>query len=166
MNRLVSSCLLPVFLAAAPLAASHTADSDLVDLLAGSDVVVLGTVHAVHGTWLDGELVTIATVAVEESFLGEPEPSLEVVVPGGYDLDRRVPIASVVSGQIRLTAGERLILFLVRLGAGRYALTLAETGALTVSPDAAGIPIVHAVPPLSVGELRHLISQLDHPAGR
>jgi hypothetical protein len=163
MNRLVSSCLLPVLFAAAPLAASHTADSDLAGLLAGSDVVVLGTVHAVHTTRLDGELVTIATVTVEESLLGEPEPSLEVVVPGGFDLDRRVPIATVVSGQTQLASGERLILFLVRIGDGRYALTLADTGALTVSPDT-GAPLVDTTPPLPLDELRNLLSRLD--AGR
>lgn len=84
----------------------------LEDMVNQSDVIAIGNCLDTRSVWIDRSLVTLATVSVSESLKGQPGETLTVVLPGGIDVNRKVPIAMTYPGAPRLTPGEDVFLFL------------------------------------------------------
>ncbi len=84
----------------------------LEDMVNQSDVIAIGNCVDTKSVWVDGALVTLATVSVSEALKGGPAESLTVVLPGGSDTNRKFPIAMSYPGAPQLTPGENVFLFL------------------------------------------------------
>ena len=82
------------------------------DMTDQADVIAIGNCVETRSMWVDRSLVTLVTVAVSESLKGLPGDTLTVVVPGGVDVNRKIPVAMTYPGAPRLTPGENVFLFL------------------------------------------------------
>lgn len=92
-----------------PSPSFETTAQQLADL---ATAVVVGTVTESESLWLDGRLMTLASVTVEDHLAGSTPDEIAVLVAGGVDADRRIPIAAIVPGQPQLAPGRRGVLFL------------------------------------------------------
>ena len=88
------------------------------DLATGSDVIVVGQVSGHTTSWVDKTLVTLVTVDVDEVIKGEAGNQITVMVPGGTDTARQIPITVTYAGAPVLTPDERVFLFLDAAGNG------------------------------------------------
>ncbi|MEK6407842.1 MAG: hypothetical protein AABN34_12840 [Acidobacteriota bacterium] len=96
--------------------------------------------------WIeDGRvLVTLATVTVDEVIKGTAASTLTVVLPGGVDLDRRIPVAMTYAGAPTMASQEEVFLFLTgeeRVTNG-YAVMGFAQGKLSVIRDEDGEKLV------------------------
>ena len=116
----------------------------LEDMIDQSDVIAIGNVVDTKPHWVDGTLVTLATVSVSESLKGGELGSLTVVLPGGSDTNRQFPIAMSYPGAPRLTPGEDVFLFLnsdTNFGLGFVVAGFAQ-GKFSIMNDEDGQPVV------------------------
>ncbi|HKY43542.1 MAG TPA: hypothetical protein VJM50_10640 [Pyrinomonadaceae bacterium] len=117
----------------------------LEDMVDQSDVIAIGNCLETKSVWVDGTLVTLATVSVSETLKGAAESgSLTVVLPGGIDANREIPVAVSYPGAPRLTPGENAFLFLnsdVDHGLGYNVAGFAQ-GKFSIVNDEDGEPVV------------------------
>ena len=116
----------------------------LEDMVDQSDVIAIGNCQETKSSWVDGTLVTLATVSVSETLKGAEAGSLTVVLPGGIDANRQVPVAVSYPGAPRLTPGENVFLFLnsdVDYGLGYNVAGFAQ-GKFSIVNDEEGEPVV------------------------
>ena len=114
------------------------------EMIDQSDVIAIGNCVDTKSVWVDGSLVTLATVAVSETLKGAGAASLTVVLPGGIDANRKHPIAMSYPGAPRLTPGEDTFLFLTAdadYGMG-YNVTGFAQGKFSIVNDEDGQPVV------------------------
>ena len=115
----------------------------LEDMVSQSDVIAIGNVLETRSVWIDRNLVTLATVAVSESLKGAPGETLTVVLPGGVDANRKVPIAMTYPGAPKLTPGENAFLFLHSDSeVGGYNIAGFAQGKFSIVNDEDGEPMV------------------------
>jgi hypothetical protein len=113
------------------------------DMVNQSDVIAIGNVLETRSVWIDRNLVTLATVAVSESLKGTPGETLTVVLPGGVDANRKIPVAMTYPGAPRLTPGENAFLFLSSDSeVGGYNVTGFAQGKFSIVNDEDGEPMV------------------------
>lgn len=116
----------------------------LEDMVSQSDVIAIGNCVETKSVWMDGTLVTLATVAVSESLKGAEAGTLTVVLPGGADANRKIPVAVSYPGAPRLTPGENAFLFLTSdpdFGGGYIVAGFAQ-GKFSIVNDEDGEPVV------------------------
>ena len=116
----------------------------LEDMVDHSDVIAIGNCQDTKSVWVDGTLVTLATVSVSETLKGAESGSLTVVLPGGIDANRQIPVAVSYPGAPRLTPGENVFLFLnsdVDYGLGYNVAGFAQ-GKFSIVDDEDGEPVV------------------------
>ena len=116
----------------------------LEDMVDQADVIAIGNCVETKSVWVDGTLVTLATVSVSESLKGAETGNLTVVLPGGADMNRQVPIAVSYPGAPRMTPGENVFLFLnsdVDYGLGYNVAGFAQ-GKFSIVSDEDGQPVV------------------------
>jgi hypothetical protein len=114
------------------------------DMTDQADVIAIGNAVETRSMWVDRSLVTLVTVAVTESLKGTPGDTLTVVVPGGVDTNRKVPVAMTYPGAPRLTPGESMFLFLnadTEVGGG-YNVTGFSQGKFSIVEGDDGQPAV------------------------
>lgn len=109
-----------------------------------AEAIVIGTVAASRSEWIGRTLVTSVTVDVSETLKGPSKARLEVLLPGGIDAKRPVPVAVRYPGAPTLVQGENVVLFLdstalkpdahviVGFSQGKYTLSDDEDGTATV----------------------------------
>ncbi len=112
-----------------------------------SDVIAIGSCVETRSVWVDGSLVTLATVSVSETLKGTESANLTVVLPGGVDANRKFPVAMSYPGAPRLTPGEDVFLFLnadtdfgngyivAGFSQGKFSIVKDEDGESVVSRD-------------------------------
>jgi hypothetical protein len=76
--------------------------------------IVLGVCTDARSVWVGRTLVTLATIAVSESLKGAAQSELTVVLPGGVDAARAVPIAVTYPGAPVIVPRDDVMLFLER----------------------------------------------------
>ena len=116
----------------------------LEDMVDQSDVIAIGNCVETKSVWVDGTLVTLATVSVSETLKGAEAGNLTVVLPGGIDANRQIPVAVSYPGAPRLTPGENTFLFLnsdVDYGMGYNVAGFAQ-GKFSIVNDEDGEPVV------------------------
>jgi hypothetical protein len=109
-----------------------------------SDVIAIGSCVETRSVWVDGSLVTLATVSVSETLKGTESANLTVVLPGGVDANRKFPVAMSYPGAPRLTPGEDTFLFLnadTDFGNG-YIVAGFSQGKFSIVKDEDGEPVV------------------------
>jgi hypothetical protein len=106
--------------------------------------IVMGTCLETKSQWVGRSLVTLATVSVSESLKGDTTEKLTVVLPGGYDIKGKFPIAMTYAGAPQMSPGEEVFLFLTTQDevAGGYAVMGFAQGKYSVSQDTKGEKVV------------------------
>ena len=113
------------------------------DMTDQADVIAIGNCVDTRSMWVDNSLVTLVTVAVGEALKGAPGETLTVVVPGGIDANRKVPVAMTYPGAPRLTPGENVFLFLnADTEVGGYNVSGFSQGKFSIVEGADGQPMV------------------------
>lgn len=77
-----------------------------------SDLILIGRTSGSASRWIDRTLVTAVTVQVTEVVKGFASGQIEVILPGGIDANRAVPIAMTYPGAPRMQPDEEMFLFL------------------------------------------------------
>jgi hypothetical protein len=105
-------CLLLAAMVAPGLHATtaiYHSDAALID---EASLVVTGRCLEVESAWLDRDLVTLARIAVTEVMKGAAGPEIVVVLPGGIDRLRPVPVAVTYPAAPGIAPDEAVLLFL------------------------------------------------------
>jgi hypothetical protein len=120
------------------LAATVHGPADIASLTAASDAVVHAQVVRTASAWAPGggQIFTTVTLRPLETWKGEQEQELAVLLPGGAvgDLDQ------VVQGAATFRAGEEVVVFLKRRAAGVYAVERLALGKFAVGAAAPSLP--------------------------
>lgn len=142
------ACLLVADRAAAELSIKQSNE----ELTRRSDVIVIGRALGSSSRWIGRTLVTAVTVQVRESLKGGASAVVEVLLPGGIDARRRVPVGMAVAGAPRIERNEDVFLFLAHnANVGGYVVTgfaqgkfsiVTQQGRQMVSRDARGSQLV------------------------
>jgi hypothetical protein len=85
---------------------------DLARMVDAADAIVIGHCRTAESVWHEGSLLTRYTFEVDERLKGSGEAEVSVVVPGGVDLKRAVPVATAVPGAPIFIPGEHVVLML------------------------------------------------------
>jgi hypothetical protein len=127
---------------------STTNGSDLAigDMVTDSQVIATGRCLGTRSEWIeDGRvLVTVATIAVDEVLKGQPGETLTVVLPGGIDANRQIPVAMTYPGAPQIAPEEEVFLFLNGDDsvAGGYSVYGFAEGKYSIVEDQAGDKVV------------------------
>src|ERR1051325_7375943 len=84
------------------------------DLALQSELIVTGRCVDTRTAWIENGrvLVTLATISVDEVIKGNNTPTVTVVLPGGADANRRIPVAMTYAGAPTIAPQEAVFLFL------------------------------------------------------
>ncbi|HEX3556074.1 MAG TPA: hypothetical protein VIA62_22885 [Thermoanaerobaculia bacterium] len=104
--------LLATALALTPAMATTALERSETDLIQESAIIVTGHCTHLQSQWVDRTLVTIATISVSEVLKGRAGAEVTVVLPGGTDVHRRVPIAMTFPAAPQMYQQEEVLLFL------------------------------------------------------
>ena len=132
--------LLVAALAVPGLRATTAVEHSETDLIQAAEIIVAGRVVDQASQWIDRDLVTVVTVQVSEVLKGTAGSTVSVVVPGGVDTNRPVPIAMTYPAAPEMLGNENVLLFLTaedRLVDG-YAIVGFSQGKFTVVETAQG----------------------------
>ncbi|HEY0511874.1 MAG TPA: hypothetical protein VGH73_08220 [Thermoanaerobaculia bacterium] len=132
--------LLVAILAVPALWATTAVERTETDLVQESAIIVTGRCTGLQSQWIDRDLVTVATIQVSEVLKGSAGPTVSVVLPGGVDTHRRIPVAMSVAAAPEIQQQENVLLFLTpedRIAAG-YAVVGFSQGKFTVAQGPAG----------------------------
>lgn len=132
--------LLAAALALTPAWATTVVERTETDLIEEASIIVTGQCTHLQSQWIDRNLVTIATIYVSEVLKGQAGPVVTVVLPGGIDANRRVPVAMTVSGAPQISVQEEVLLFLMpeaRVANG-FAIAGFSQGKYTLATEAKG----------------------------
>jgi hypothetical protein len=103
------------------------------DMTEQSDVIAIGNCVDTRSVWVDRTLVTQATISVAETLKGGESSTIMVVLPGGIDANRKVPIAMTYPGAPQIQPGENVFLFLTAdSDLGGYAVTGFSQGKFSI----------------------------------
>jgi hypothetical protein len=122
------------------------------DLADQADVIVIGRSLGSVSRWVDRTLVTAVTVQVSEALKGGASGTIEVLLPGGIDSNRRFPVAMTYPGAPRMQQDEDVFLFLTYDGdvagytvtgfaQGKFSIVV-QQGVRAVSRDLRGSQLV------------------------
>ena len=90
-------------------------------LTAGSEIIVIGRAADRSTRWVDRTLITAVTVDITETLKGGISGQIEVLLPGGVDMSRQVPIGMTFPGAPQMQPNEDVFLFLTHdADAGGY----------------------------------------------
>ena len=106
-------CLLVAALVPAGLWATTAVEMSTDDMAQAASLIVSGRVTNVQSTWVNRDLVTLATISVSEVLKGQAGSEITVVIPGGVDMNRPIPIAVSVPAAPQFSDNESTLLFLV-----------------------------------------------------
>ncbi|MDP9122932.1 MAG: hypothetical protein M3O15_16435 [Acidobacteriota bacterium] len=106
-------CLMACVLAAPCLRATTAVERSNADMTQEAALIVIGQCSDTHSAWVGRGLVTVASIAVGEVLKGHPATRITVVLPGGIDSNRPVPIATTWPAAPHIESGEKVLLFLV-----------------------------------------------------
>jgi hypothetical protein len=117
-----------------PAAATTALERTEAGMIREAAVIVTGRCTNLRSQWAGRILVTVATISVSEVFKGRSGTEMTVILPGGVDLDRRIPIAMTVPAAPEILKQEDVLLFLnpEDLVAGSYSIVGFSQGKLTV----------------------------------
>lgn len=114
--RAAALSLLAAVLAVPALWATTALERSEADLIQEASVIVTGRCTGLQSQWLDRALVTVATISVSEVLKGQAGSEVTVVLPGGIDSNRAVPVAMTFPGAPEIREGEEVLLFLTPEG--------------------------------------------------
>ena len=105
-------CILAMAVLVSVAGATQMATLDVADMAVEADTIAVGRCVKGSSQWIDGTLMTLVQIEVEETLKGTRPEKLTVVIPGGIDASRPVPIAVSFPGAPRIQPDEDVLLFL------------------------------------------------------
>ncbi|HEY8460986.1 MAG TPA: hypothetical protein VIM99_11430 [Blastocatellia bacterium] len=129
-------------------AAALGAGMSMREMVEGSSLIVIGQCLETRSEWNNRRLNTLATVSVTETLKGDAPATLTVVLPGGIDANRRIPVAMRYAGAPTMAPEEGVVLFLTEDGevANGYSVVGFSAGKFSVVQDADGEKAVASAP--------------------
>jgi hypothetical protein len=136
-----------------PAAATTYAEMTDREMTLESDAIIVGRVAQSKSQWVGKQLVTVVDMRVSETLKGGSKTTMQVVLPGGVDVKRKIPVSMTYPGAPTLRQGESVVLFLktttLRPGAmvisgfsqGKYNVVTDQTGEAVVTRSAADAPL-------------------------
>ena len=120
-------------------------DDELIDQ---ADAILTGRSVAAESEWRGKMLMTAVSIEVGDVLKGGQAAAagarITVLVPGGIDRDRPVPISVVFPGAPSIASGEDLLLFLTSGGEpGSFFVTGLSQGKFSLAENAAGETVVY-----------------------
>jgi hypothetical protein len=82
------------------------------DMIRQSGIILTGRCTNLESAWVGRTLVTKATIAVDEVLKGSAVREVTVVLPGGVDVHRKIPVAMTYPGAPEILVREQVLLFL------------------------------------------------------
>jgi hypothetical protein len=82
------------------------------DMIRQSGIILTGRCTHLEPAWVGRALVTKATIAVDEVLKGSAVREVTVVLPGGVDVHRKIPVAMTYPGAPEILVREQVLLFL------------------------------------------------------
>ncbi len=144
MRHLARVALCAVVLLAVPVAHATTAiEMSENDLIQQASDIVVGKCIGVQSQWIDRDLVTLATIEVTESLKGAGSSQITVVIPGGIDANRRIPVIMSFPGAPEIRSQEDVVLFLTpepRVSNG-FAILGFSQGKYSISQSPQGLKV-------------------------
>lgn len=140
------------------------------DMVQEAEVIAIGTAIDVASVWEDRTLLTHITLKVNESLKGAPDATIDIALPGGIDVNRRIPIAMTFAGAPQIGLGEEVLVFLthdegvesgltiVGFSQGKFSIATDADGRRVVSRDLTGLSLESAAG-IAVGT--HSVMALD-----
>jgi hypothetical protein len=140
------------FALALPVGATTYAEMTDREMTVQSDAIVVARVAQSKSQWIGKQLVTVVDMRVSETLKGDQKTTMQVVLPGGADLKRKIPVSMSYPGAPTLRQGESVVLFLnktsLRPGAmvisgfsqGKYNVVTDQTGEAVVTRSATDAP--------------------------
>ena len=116
--------LLVAILAVPALWATTAVERTENDMIQEAALIVAGHCTHLQSQWVGKTLVTLATIQVSEVLKGDAGSQVTVVLPGGVDSNRRIPIAMSYPAAPEIFQQENVLLFLTPedLVAGGYSI--------------------------------------------
>ena len=107
---------------------------DDAEMAVKSDTIVVGRCASAATRWVGGTLVTLINVEVSETMKGAAARQITLVIPGGVDTDREVPISVIFPGAPSVVRNETVLLYLSEstLVGGGYDITGFNQGKYSV----------------------------------
>jgi hypothetical protein len=99
-------------LVATSLGATTVVDKSHDTMAREAALIATGQCTQLASAWIGRELVTVATVKVTERLKGLSASEIQVIVPGGIDVNRPYPVAVNVPGAPHFLPQENVLLFL------------------------------------------------------
>lgn len=82
------------------------------EMATAASTIVLGHCRSATSQWVGGTLMTSVTVEVSETLKGAAANEITLVIPGGIDASRAVPVAVTFPGAPTVFQNEEVLLFL------------------------------------------------------
>jgi hypothetical protein len=154
--------LVALVFAAVPASATTAVHLTTEEMVQTSDLIVTAHVVSSEAIWVDRTLVTVVTVAVDETVKGAPSSTVQVILPGGIDDSGPVPLGVTYAGAPTLYQDESAVLFLTRqdllpagymvagFSQGKLAIVDAPTGK-KVQRDVSGLELTRGGRSVQVG---------------
>jgi hypothetical protein len=135
--------LLATVLACGPAWATTSLERTESDLIQEASLIVTGHCTHLQSQWIDRDLVTVATITVSEVLKGQAGSEVTVVLPGGIDARRPVPVAMSFPAAPEIFQQENVLLFLTpeERVAGGYAVVGFSQGKFTLASNARGAKV-------------------------
>lgn len=123
------------------------------DMAVRADRIVTGQAESTRSAWVEGTLVTLVRLKVDETWKGAPRGEITVVLPGGIDSQRQHPIQMIYPGAPQLGVGDEAVLFLEAysllpdtyaisgFSQGKLSIVTSPSGEKTVSRDLSGLTL-------------------------
>jgi hypothetical protein len=141
--RAALAAALSVTLATPALATTYAEMSDQ-EMTVQSDSIIVGKVANSRSQWIGKQLVTVVDMQVSETLKGDAKSKMQVILPGGVDLKRAVPVSMSYPGAPTLRQNESVVLFLRKtsLQPGAMVISGFSQGKYNVVTDSAGRSVV------------------------
>src|SRR4029077_6508713 len=132
--------LLAAILTVPAVQATTAVERSEADMVQESALIVTGHCTHLQSQWAGRTLVTLATVQVSEVLKGNAVSTVTVALPGGVDVNRRIPVAMSSPAAPVILQQENVLLFLTpqELVAGSYSVVGFSQGKFSLVEDAQG----------------------------
>jgi hypothetical protein len=132
--------LLVAILAAPALWATTAVERTENDMVREAAIIVTGHCTHLQSQWVGKTLVTLATIQVSEVLKGDAGSQVTVVLPGGVDSNRRIPVAMSYPAAPEIFQQENVLLFLTAedMVAGGYSIVGFSQGKFSLAETAQG----------------------------
>lgn len=114
------------------------------DMAVSADAIVIGNCVSAESRRADGSVMTVVEISVDEMLKGDSVSRVSMVIPGGIDTSRPVPVAVIFPGAPSVVRDEKVLLFLneSKVVSGAYDVVGFSQGVYEVVEDSTGNQLV------------------------